>query len=149
MMLQADDFWHYSLRVYPQIADTLLTLQDEAGIEVNLLLMALWLNSKQQALGIQHWQQLLQAIAPQRAEVSKRRAKRRGINKAQALPDYQQALQHELEAEKLLQKALVAAIDLQWLQPHSPQSNVLAAATACQQHITDDHRMKVQQLLKS
>lgn len=42
--MAATDFWHYSLAHYalPEVADTCLTLQDDYGLDVNLVLFCLW-----------------------------------------------------------------------------------------------------------
>ena len=37
-------FWRFSLRFYrlPEVADACITLQEQAGVDVNLLLFLLW-----------------------------------------------------------------------------------------------------------
>ena len=41
---QGSPFWRFSLRFYrqPQVADACIALQEEAGVDVNLLLFLLW-----------------------------------------------------------------------------------------------------------
>ena len=41
---QGSPFWRFSLRFYrqPKVADACIALQEEAGVDVNLLLFLLW-----------------------------------------------------------------------------------------------------------
>ncbi|MGZ3308467.1 MAG: DUF2390 domain-containing protein, partial [Xanthobacteraceae bacterium] len=41
---QGSPFWRFSLRFYrqPKVADTCIALQEERGVDVNLLLFLLW-----------------------------------------------------------------------------------------------------------
>ncbi len=41
---QSSPFWHFSLRFYrqPEVADACIALQEQAGVDVNLLLFLLW-----------------------------------------------------------------------------------------------------------
>ena len=41
---QGSPFWRFSLRFYrqPRVADACIALQEEAGVDVNLLLFLLW-----------------------------------------------------------------------------------------------------------
>src|SRR5262245_15041710 len=45
-------FWRFSLRFYrqPKVADACITLQEQAGVDVNLLLFLLWHATQKRAL---------------------------------------------------------------------------------------------------
>ena len=53
-------FWTYSLAVYrrKEVAQCCLALQDDAGVDVNLLLYAGWLAGKGQRLDSYHLEQV-------------------------------------------------------------------------------------------
>ena len=48
---QGSPFWQFSLRFYrqPQVADTCIALQEESGVDVNLLLFLLWQATRKRA----------------------------------------------------------------------------------------------------
>ena len=48
---QGSPFWQFSLRFYrqPQVADTCIALQEERGVDVNLLLFLLWQATRKRA----------------------------------------------------------------------------------------------------
>src|SRR5688572_4026685 len=64
-------FWRFSLRVYglPEVAPACLALQDEAGVDVNLLLFLLFLAENGRAVARDDIVRLDRAIAPWRTEV--------------------------------------------------------------------------------
>lgn len=49
---QGSPFWRFSLHFYrqPKVADTCIALQEEAGVDVNLLLFLLWQATRMRAL---------------------------------------------------------------------------------------------------
>src|SRR5436305_14768174 len=49
---QGSPFWRFSLQFYrqPGVADACIALQEEAGVDVNLLLFLLWLAGKARTL---------------------------------------------------------------------------------------------------
>ena len=49
---QGSPFWRFSLHFYrqPKVADTCIALQEEAGVDVNLLLFLLWQATRKRAL---------------------------------------------------------------------------------------------------
>jgi uncharacterized protein (TIGR02444 family) len=63
-----DGFWAYSLRVYarPGVSAACLRLQDEADLDVNLLLFALYASRIGRAIGVEDWQRLDALVAPLR-----------------------------------------------------------------------------------
>jgi len=74
-------FWRFSLRFYrePAVADACIALQEEAGIDVNLLLFLLWHATRARVLSKKEVEELETAIAPWRdATVIPLRGVRRG-----------------------------------------------------------------------
>lgn len=108
----ADAFWQFSINHFgrPAVKETCLALQDEAGADVNLLLLAIWLENTGRRIPVElakklnstseHWQ--VETIGPLRE-------KRRGEPKSS--PDYPTCLAEELEAEKSEQVALVECLN--------------------------------------
>ena len=68
-----NDFWTYSLAVYrrKEVVHSCLALQDNAGVDVNLLLYAGWLAGKGQRLDSYHLEQVASAVADWREQVVK------------------------------------------------------------------------------
>ncbi|HEV8016641.1 MAG TPA: TIGR02444 family protein [Stellaceae bacterium] len=108
-------FWRFSLAIYarPGVAPACLVLQDEHGRDVNLALYCCWLGASGRGrLDRDSLAAADRAVAAwRRGVVENFRAARRAI-KAAALPDsdavYAKAKAVELEAERLLQRMLVA-----------------------------------------
>lgn len=67
----SNPFWDFSLRSYerPAVADVCISLQDEAALDVNILLYAAWLATANQRLDLNHLEQLEAVVAPWRARV--------------------------------------------------------------------------------
>src|SRR5262249_57246131 len=61
-------FWRFSLRFYrqPEVADACITLQEKAGVDVNLLLFLLWHATQKRALSAAEGAELERRIAPRR-----------------------------------------------------------------------------------
>jgi uncharacterized protein (TIGR02444 family) len=115
--LSGEAFWRFSLAFYarPGIADALIGLQDRAGLDVNLMLFALWRGALQgQRLHASQMRAAEAAIAPLRREtVAPLRALRRRLN-AEGDADIQ-ILRHrilglELAAERTVQSRLAAIV---------------------------------------
>jgi uncharacterized protein (TIGR02444 family) len=115
--LSREAFWRFSLAFYARagMADALIGLQDRAGLDVNLMLFAMW-------RGVLHGQRLHAselrtaeaAIAPLRREiVAPLRALRRRLN-AEGDVDIQvlrrRILGLELAAERTVQSRLAATV---------------------------------------
>ena len=66
-------FWTYSLSVYrrKEVAQCCLALQDDTGVDVNLLLYAGWLAGKGQRLDSYHLEQVAAAVADWQEQVVK------------------------------------------------------------------------------
>jgi uncharacterized protein (TIGR02444 family) len=115
---QGSPFWRFSLRLYraPGVGDACIALQEEAGVDVNLLLFLLWQATQQRAFSAADIKALDQTIGGWRdTTVIPLRNVRRALksppglvaaNAAEAFRTRIKAV--ELEAERLQQEAMYA-----------------------------------------
>ena len=140
----AHPFWDWSLAVYarPGVAAALLRLQDEQGLDVNLLLFCIWAAAAGPGgLRREEVAAARGAVARWRGELLlPLRALRRACTAGQhALPASQllrvrQALQQaELDAEHAAQLAIAASLGR--AGPPAPGSDPLAGAAAALRHL--------------
>jgi uncharacterized protein (TIGR02444 family) len=128
-------FWRFSLAFYqlPGVSEALITLQDRDGLDVNLMLFALWLGvSGRRPLSRDGLAAAEQAIGTIRTEiVEPLRALRRRLRQDPD-PDVQQlregAKALELAAEKLVQSRLAGLAGPR--DTNAPRDARLAAARA-------------------
>jgi uncharacterized protein (TIGR02444 family) len=112
-ILNSEQFWLYSLSLYPAIKDLSLQWQDNFGVNINLLLFLLYLDKQQQSLSEAQLQQLEDLLKHFSTEVTQSiRALRRTLPSPWLQSDMQQPLRQqllstELAAEKLEQQLLV------------------------------------------
>ena len=145
-------FWRFSLRLYraPGVAEACITLQEESGADVNLLLFLLSHGVQQRRLSADEVAQLDQKIAPWRERaVIPLRAIRRAL-KAPALKAPQGLVEAgtaeafrtrikavELEAERLQQEAMYDLVRVALLGEPAPsiadaaRHNVTAYESIC------------------
>lgn len=119
---QGSPFWRFSLQFYrlPKVADACIALQEEAGVDVNLLLFLLWQASQGRRLATADVAALDRQIAPWRElTVIPLRGVRRGLKAPPALVAGATAEAFrtrikavELEAERLQQEAMFALAPL-------------------------------------
>jgi len=110
-------FWRFSLRFYalPDVAPACLALQDEANVDVNLLLLLLFLAGQGRAVTRDDVARLDAAIAPWRAEVVEplrtlRRRLKTGVGEFPPSESFRNMVKKiELEAERLEQGRLEKA----------------------------------------
>ena len=113
---KSSPFWRFSLRFYrePKVADACIALQEEAGIDVNLLLFLLWHATHAQALTAAEVASLEGRIGAWREmTVVPLRALRRALKAPPALVEagtaelFRSKIKSvELEAERLQQEAM-------------------------------------------
>jgi uncharacterized protein (TIGR02444 family) len=111
-------FWRFSLRLYrqPGVADACIALQEEAGVDVNVMLFLLWQASERRALSAAEVADLEARVGPWReTAVVPLRAVRRALKTPSALVTggTAEAFRNrikavELEAERLQQEAMFA-----------------------------------------
>ena len=85
----AGGFWAHSLQVYaqPGVEPACLRLQDEAGLDPNLLLLALYAGGIGRAIGVDDWQRLDALVAPLREQLIHRHGDRVGQQHFLRQPD--------------------------------------------------------------
>jgi uncharacterized protein (TIGR02444 family) len=115
---QGSAFWRFSLQFYrlPKVADACIALQEEAGVDVNLLLFLLWQARQRRQLSTADVAALEAQIAPWRdATVIPLRSVRRSLKSSVSLVEVATAEAFrnrikavELEAERLQQEAMFA-----------------------------------------
>lgn len=119
---QGSPFWRFSLQFYrlPKVADACIAVQEEAGVDVNLLLFLLWQAQQRRQLSTADVAALEAKIAPWReATVIPLRSVRRVLKSPPALVEAAttEAFRNrvkavELEAERLQQEAMFALAPL-------------------------------------
>jgi uncharacterized protein (TIGR02444 family) len=115
---QGSPFWRFSLRLYraPGVGDACIALQEEAGVDVNLLLFLLWQATQRRAFTAADVKALDTTIGGWRdTAVIPLRNVRRALKSAPGLvdPNTAEAFRTrikavELEAERLQQEAMYA-----------------------------------------
>lgn len=126
----AEALWQFSTAVYtrPGVEEVCLTLQDQWGVNVNLLLWLLWLEARgvhvDAALlasaeeAIADWDKVLvQALRQLRRQVNDR-VHAKDVEKITALDDCYQAIKMaELQAERVTQAMLLGLLPMTQRQP--------------------------------
>jgi uncharacterized protein (TIGR02444 family) len=144
---QASPFWRFSLRFYrqPDVAGACIALQEEAEVDVNLLLFLLWHATLEQTLSAAEVDALERRIGPWRdATVIPLRAVRRALRSPPALvvPATAELFRTrikavELEAERLQQEAMYELVRASPLGRKAPslhdaaRANVAAYQAIC------------------
>jgi len=115
---QGSPFWRFSLNFYRQagVAEACIALQDDCGVDVNLMLFLLWLAASGRQLSVENIKELDQAVRSWRdLTIIPIREVRRNLKGASTLVETgkQEAFRTkikaiELEAERLQQEALYA-----------------------------------------
>ena len=131
----AEQFWQFSLAVYPMLQTELLALQDQYSCNVNLLLLTAW-RSLLAPLPV-----LLQELSPLNLATQQIRNVRRELSQRLLLTPAdpllsklrQQLLETELTAERLEQRALVRCC--------ADTSHCNVSAVTLRQQYLDSHQV--------
>lgn len=110
MTFSASEFWAFSLKLYPDWQQTLLLLQDDYDLNINLILLCIYLEQRDQRLSEPQMASLIQLCDQTKPLLMSLREVRRaakGVNQ-QA---YSQLKQAELELEKQQQQSLIRAVN--------------------------------------
>ena len=109
-MSQVDAFWDFSVRLYEEdrIRQQCLYLQDQYKLNVNLLLLCCFLESKGQVLSNADVNVLIGASTATQAKLTIMREDRK---KQKGTSQYQHFLEQELTIEKQQQADLIRALD--------------------------------------
>lgn len=148
---QTEAFWHYGVALYKynRVKKLCLDLQDNAGLNVNLLLLCCYLQQHKVSLQVADFKPLQQSIFRLDRALQKLRVKRRQKDKQSQA--YQQLLTAELTLEQAQQERLIQC--LQQLHLSSQQQaighNLLSYAlssnlTCCEETI---HKLALMQQL--
>ena len=132
-MFDPEDFWAFSVQQYALdgIKEYCLGLQDNHGVDINLLLLCHWLDT-QTLLASEHTLNKLVEISEhwQRTILRPLRTRRKATGKISA--SYRAALAKELAEERNEQRALVACINepaaLNADKPYATGANLFAYA---------------------
>jgi uncharacterized protein (TIGR02444 family) len=129
---QGSPFWRFSLQFYrqPGVADACIALQEESGVDVNLLMFLLWNATRRRKFLPDHVDWIESKIGPWReSAVIPLRAVRRALKvptllvpgtAAEAFRTRIKAI--ELEAERLQQEAMFD------LEPHMPPGEEVSSS---------------------
>ncbi|QJR80834.1 TIGR02444 family protein [Alteromonas pelagimontana] len=113
--LTSDNFWEYSIELYgiEGVAAACLKLQDEHGVNINLLLLMCWCLSFNKVVTLKQWQILKVAVADTDQKLHQHR-KNRTAAKDPDSEDHDRylSLKHqELQMEAVQQQQLVQAFE--------------------------------------
>ncbi|RVU39872.1 TIGR02444 family protein [Rheinheimera riviphila] len=125
-----EQFWHWSLALYPGIKPLALQWQDELGVNVNLLLLLLYLQRRQLLLTTTEIESLQQSVQSQQQLFTAplrqlRRQLPAHLSEPAAASFKQQLLQAELCSEKLEQQQLIQCLHSFPLRAAAPDGTLL------------------------
>jgi uncharacterized protein (TIGR02444 family) len=125
----SEQFWQWSLRVYPHLQPQLLQWQDEFGANVNVLLLLWYLERLPLELNSADIVALQHAIAAQQQlfTLPLRQLRRQlpaHLDASAAAAFKQQLLQTELASEQLEQQQLIACLQRLPLRPKTTQQHL-------------------------
>ncbi len=132
-LFDPDKFWDYSNQLYGQagVKECCLTLQNHHGADINLLLLCCWIDQHQLVISEVALQRLIKLSQDwQTGQLYPLRTARAKLDRG-SMP-YLTALNHELNAEKKEQSALIDLLNqpqaLNHKQPFSTGTNCVAYA---------------------
>lgn len=126
-MTLSDEFWRYACALYASqgVKSRCLALQDEHQLNVNLVLLCLFMDSRARCLPSSWFGQALAAIKPLDGKLQELRRTRRAL-KARDPDGYSKALARELRLERQQQQVLVDSLPAD-MRPACGQNSNLTA----------------------
>ncbi|MCE9677642.1 TIGR02444 family protein [Shewanella sp. AS1] len=122
-ILLDNTLWQECDNFYHQQQANFLMLQDEYGVNVNLLLLALWLDQKQQGLSDENWQYLASELEVWEQKLLHPYRRLRKLSKYNlADTEYQQMLEVELMLERKSQALILHKLNQLTLAPQASGS---------------------------
>lgn len=126
----SQQLWQWSLVLYPAIKTIALDWQDQFGVNVNLLLLLLYLQRQQRCLSTSDIQQLQAALAPQQQlfTLPLRQLRRQlpaHLSEQAAVDFKQHLLQAELHSEQLEQQLLIQCLQGLTVRPPTADGALL------------------------
>ncbi|WJG09317.1 TIGR02444 family protein [Aliiglaciecola sp. LCG003] len=111
-MLQAEQFWRYSLRVYgaSDVKQLCLSLQDQHGLNVNMLLLCGFLHQADISLSVKQFESLNAGMSQLNAQTKALRSERQKITDKSAVA-YKSLLAQELSLEQRQQHCLIEQLN--------------------------------------
>ena len=113
---EREDFWAFSVSTYPSARDQFLWLQNQAGLEVNIVLLCCWAADRGRQLGAVELGAVLQAVEEWNTHVVRPiRAMRLWMKPMESNPEVKHfrntVVALELESEKLAQGFMVDVLE--------------------------------------
>lgn len=128
-----EQFWDFSLAVYQAqgVESACLELQDEHGVNVNLLLLLCWCLQHGHILTLQQWQILKAAVAQSEQDLHLHRKRRREAkHTAPVMQSYYRELkQQELALEQQQQQQLITCFN-NMAVAHAPVTGINGSVPA-------------------
>ena len=121
-MTEEEELWSFTLSFYalPGVAESCLRLQEEVGVDVNLLLTGLWLGLSRRGALRSEWNPDPTLLRWREQVVVPLRSLRR-LLKGTGEDDFREEVRHlELEAERKYQQKLLWSLQKYCLPPTSP-----------------------------
>ena len=128
-MFKSDDFWQFSVGLYAEndVKHTCLALQEQHKFNVNVLLLACYLNRTQHVCSESDFMQLIDSISESEGQLHDHRRRRKDAKSLDANL-YRKLLTEELCLEKQQQQTLIETLNS--IKPHSDVSdNLVTYAT--------------------
>lgn len=144
--LDAKTFWNFSVAWYQRqaVAQHCLTLQDEHGLNVNMVLLLAWCVQQQRLISTEAWVQLSQAIHSTEVSLKHHRQQRKNAKITQGASSqvYARLKEQELALERQQQADMLAALPSACL-PRAPNKHDILRAFLDYATSVEDNSVRV------